>query len=101
MDLHQKLHSDLKSLDAGNVYFQPPPNTMISYPCIVYEKLTYDLTKADGLNYIVRPRYQLTYISRDPVSPITLRILEMFPNSSHDNHFVSDNLYQDVFTIYF
>lgn len=82
------------------VYFQPPPNINMVYPCIVYSLETYDTKKADNISYHIRDRYQVTHISRDPDSKIPKKIAQL-SLASHNSRFVKDNLYHDVFTLYF
>ena len=68
----QKLLVDILGTD--RVYFQPPSNINMVYPCIVYSLETYDTKKADNISYHVRDRYQVTYISRDPDSKIPKKL---------------------------
>ena len=94
----QKLLSEV--LGSDKVYFQPPANITLTYPCIVYSMETFDAQNADNNNYRMHKRYQVTYISRNPESEVPNQ-LQALPLCSHSNRFVSDNLYHDVFTIYF
>ena len=87
-------------LGSPHVYFQPPPNITLQYPCIVYYKERFDTRNADNLKYKKMTKYQVTAISQDPESNTPDKILDI-PLTSHNSHFVKDNLYQDVFTIYF
>lgn len=83
-----------------HVYFQPPSNIQMTYPCIVYERDTGDTQFADNNPYIFKLRYQITVIDRNPDSPIPAKIAEL-PMCTMDRHFVSDNLHHDVFNCYF
>ena len=101
-------------LGTDEVYFQPGPDvgadefgqsyifTGMKYPCFVMERTTAYQPKANDLNYLFRPGYQVTYINRDEPDPEMLEaVLRTFPHCHYDRHFVTDNLHHDVFTIYY
>lgn len=83
----------------SNVYYQPPENLKLVYPCIVYELDQIVMRYANNRPYDGRPRYCVTSISRDPESRITKQIATL-PMCRHEKHFVNDNLHHDVFIIY-
>lgn len=87
-------------LGSSNVYFQPPPNTKMLYPAIVYERDSIDSESANNRPYTQAKRYQVTVIDRNPDSLIPDKIASL-PMSSFSRHFVTDNLNHDVFNIYF
>lgn len=82
------------------VYFQPPSTIRLNYPCIIYERSKIDGDNADNLVYKTDIRYTVTVIYTDPDSDLPIKISKI-PTAKHDNHFVSDNLYHDVYTIYY
>lgn len=84
---------------APNVYFQPPENLKLAYPCIVYELEQIETFYANNVPYADYDRYSVTVIDRDPESSITRQIVAL-PMCRHERHFVNDNLHHDVFTIY-
>lgn len=86
-------------LGSDNVYFQPPPNIDLSYPCIVYERDNAYSRKADNETYIYKQRYKVTYIDENPDSDMILK-LESLPFSSFNRHFATSGLNHDVFQIY-
>ena len=51
---------------SGHVFFQPPPNVRISYPCFVYSLRDMNARFADDGPYIVSDWYDVTYITKDP-----------------------------------
>lgn len=81
-------------------YFQPSPNVELKYECIVYKRLKIDTVHADNLTYLLHDRYQLTLIYEDPDSDLPHKIASL-PMCSHDRQFTADNLYHDVFTLYY
>ena len=87
-------------LGSSNVYFQPPSNIQLIYPCIIYERSYWNTTFADNKPYSLNKRYSLTVIDRDPDSTIVDKVINL-PMCSFDRHYVSDNLKHDVFNLYF
>lgn len=86
-------------LGSNNVYFQPPPNIDLSYPCIVYERDNASYRKADNILYMYKQRYKVTYIDANPDSD-TIEKLASLPFSSFNRHFATSGLNHDVFQIY-
>jgi len=84
----------------GHVYFQPPSNVQMQYPCIVYQRDGEDADYADNVLYRHKQRYQITVIDRNPDSPIPGQIRQL-PYCSYNRFFTADNLNHDVFTIFF
>lgn len=97
VDLHELL---VAAVGSRHVYFQPPSGYQLSYPCIVYEREKIGTLFANNRPFCHSNRYSVTVIDQDPESPIPGRIAE-FPMCVHDRQFVSDNLYHDVFTLYY
>lgn len=83
-----------------NVYYQPPESIKLKYPCIIYEKSDIDVNYADDTAYSMNDLYLVTLIGRNPDTEIPYQILQI-PSSSFDRRFVSDNLYHDIFRIYY
>lgn len=97
IDLQHKLE---KLLGSNNVYFQPPPNVKMKYPCIVYH-LDGAITRfADDNPYFYQRKYQLTYIDRNPDSPLVDE-LAMMKMTSLQNWTAVDGLNHYNYSIYF
>ena len=96
-DLQTKLENILGS---ENVYFQPPANLSMNYPAVVYSRLDIDNTHANNSVYKQNVAYKITVIYEDPDSDWPLTISKL-PMCRFDRSYVSDNLYHDVFTLYF
>jgi len=95
LELHQLLETFTE-----HVYFQPPTNIQMEYPCIVYSR-DYAYTEfADNSPYCHKLRYQVTVIDRDPDSAIPSRVASM-SMSLFNRFFTADNLNHDVFSVYF
>lgn len=87
-------------LGSGNVYFQPPPSFMMSYPCIVYHRSNIRARFGDDLPYMTTKEYTVTVIDANPDSDTPDKISAL-PRCIFDRHFTSDNLNHDVFNILF
>lgn len=88
------------ALGSEMVYFQPPDDARMGYPCIVYEMDSADRKGADNIAYKWTPRYQVTFIRYgEPDSPVIQKLAEL-PLSSFSRHFATSGLNHDVFAIY-
>lgn len=90
----------LLELITPKVYFQPPENIRLVYPCILYELNDINMKYADNSPYNSTKRYMITVIDRDPDSAIK-EAIALLPLCSFDRFFTADNLNHDVFTLYF
>lgn len=87
-------------LGSRNVYFQPPPNLTMKYPCIVYERDDTYVAHADDSVYHFRQRYQVTYIDQNPDS-VMIDKLNSLPLSRWNRRFATSGLNHDVYVIYY
>lgn len=83
-----------------NVYFQPPANVQMKYPCIVYNVDSLDSKFADNGPYLHTKRYLVTGIDPDPDSAI-FDLISALPLCSFSQRFVVDNLYHSAFSLFF
>ncbi len=82
------------------VYFQPPTNISLVYPCILYQ-LDGDRTeRANNKLYSRTKRYQVTVIDRNPDSELPDKVIEL-PLCEFDRFYTADNLNHTVFTLFF
>lgn len=95
LKLSQILHDVLGS---DNVYFQPPPNKKMSFPCIVYEFARFNTTFADNMPYKLDRSYQVTYIDSNPDSDIPEKIA-LLPMCVFERSYISENRYHYSFRI--
>ena len=96
----EKLDETVKQGAADHVYFQPPESVKLSYPCIIYQFKGIFIERADNGQYRRKRRYEIFVIDQNPDSQIPDRLLDVLPTARHDNHYTSDNLHHDVFTLY-
>lgn len=87
-------------LGSTNVYFQPPPNEDILYPCIIYKRSNIRSAHGDNIPYKHDKQYTVTVIDENPDSEIPDKVSKL-PRCSFDRNFVSENLNHDVFNILF
>lgn len=91
----------LEALEDGvSVYFQPPTNTQMSYPAIVYNRDYRKVEFADNAPYSQKRRYQVTVIAADPDSAIPDLVGDL-PLTTFVRHYTVANLNHDIYSIYF
>lgn len=83
-----------------NVYFQPPSNVVMEYPCIRYQRDNADTEFADDIPYRITRKYMVTVIDRDPDSLIPAKVAAL-PTALHNRSYPADDLNHDVYTLYF
>lgn len=95
LELHQLLETFV-----DNVYFQPPTNIQLQYPCIIYKRDYADTKFADDQPYSYITRYMVTVIDRDPDSEIPGKVAAI-PRSLFNRFYTADNLNHDVYSVFF
>lgn len=97
--LQEKLEEILGS---NHVYFQPPEDIRLVYPCIIYERSGINAPYADNDNYYYLFEYDVMYISQNPdTNDFIMRMLKEFRHCRYERHFVSDNLNHETFVLYY
>lgn len=96
LDLHAKLLTFLP-----NVYFQPPSNITMIYPCIVYSKSGKARQFSNNLLYFSMQEYQITVIDKNPDSAVADSIENYFQYCTIDQHFTVDNLNHTTLSLYY
>lgn len=87
-------------LGSKNVYYQPPPSVQMSYPAIVYSRSRIKNDAANNAVYNQHHWYKVSVIDKNPDSSIVDRMSKL-PTCAFDQHYATDNLNHDVFSIYF
>jgi len=95
----EELHAILVTL-APHVYFQPPQNVQIEYPCIVYMRNNAATKFADNSVYNMKYRYQVTVIDANPDGDIRDKVAAL-PLTLYQRFFVAGNLNHDVFYVHY
>lgn len=96
-ELHHRLEEILGS---RNVYFNPPQNMMLEYPCILYNLDDKQTVKADNINYLIQNYYNVTLIHPDPVNKIQDAIMEL-PYCTFTSFYSTDDLNHFRYQIYY
>lgn len=94
------LHTLLLTLGTENVYFQPPADHRMVYPCIRYKRDDVDVVFADNKPYRNTTRYLVTVIDPNPDSDIPASIAAL-PLCAMQRAYQANNLNHDVFVLYF
>ena len=92
---------ELLSEIVPNVYFQPPENLKIKYPCIVFERSNALTNYADNRPYQITKRYSITLITKTSDNDEYIDKLLNLPMCTFDRQFIIENLCHDVFNMYF
>lgn len=98
LELHDLL---IALLGSQHVYFQPPDNLKMEYPCILYYKSRPRLLKADDRNYLIRQGYTVTVVDYDPDSQIPYDLVENLKFTTIDSTYRSNGLNHTKLTLYY
>ena len=94
------LETKLKEiLGSKKVYYEPPENYRISYPCFIYSLTDVDRKAADNIGYALKNEYQITWIGVIPDEEVMKKLLQL-PYCSFDRSYKSDNLNHYIYNIY-
>mgnify|MGYP003392171355 FL=1 len=96
LDLHQELLQVYP-----NVYYQPPPNIRMTYPCIVYNKTNKMRHFGNNVIYLSQQEYQLTVIETNPDSTVADNIEKHFQHCVINQYYAADNLNHTNLQLYY
>lgn len=93
---------DILSTISGvqKVYFQPPENVKLQYPCIIFERNKGKRFDGNDKLYNYRNSYSVLVIDKEPDSSIPDEVQKL-QYCSFDRFYVSDNLNHWTYTIYY
>jgi hypothetical protein len=94
------LHNELLTF-LSNVYFQPPSNIQMKYPCIVYNKTGRMRHFADDVIYLSQQEYQIMVIESNPDSDVADRIESHFQHCGINQYYTADNLNHTTLSLYY
>lgn len=100
MDRRMQLHNLLKSSNPACCYFQPPDNTKLVYPAIVYKMKHGNINYADNKNYLYKPCYEIKVFDAKPDSPFIKWMVDNVPGIRYVNHYTTNGLNAEVFEVY-
>jgi hypothetical protein len=87
-------------LGSNHVYFQPPSDITMQYPCILYVRDDSKTEFAGNSKYLHTKRYQVTVVDRDPDTELSDKV-EALPLCAFDRFYAADGLNHFVFTLFF
>lgn len=104
LELHSLLVQIMDAQDLPEndqpVYFQPPANVQMIFPCITYHRDTSETLFAGNNPYRHTKRYEVTVLDRNPDTEIPERVAAL-PMCLHSRTFAADNLNHYIFSLYF
>lgn len=95
-----ELHNELLPL-CPNVYFQPPSNITMLYPCIVYNKTDKIRLYGSDIVHYSKQEYKITVIDKNPDSDIANQVELLLPYCIIDQYYTVDNLNHTALTLYY
>lgn len=100
MDHRPELQKILESIEGvTKVYFDPPVNTRIEYPCIKFSLNRRTAIYADDRKYIKGENYIIIFITRDVTkASLVLEQIEDIPCTNWDRTYIADGLHHYVYT---
>lgn len=87
-------------IGSENVYFSPPNNLNMNYPCIIYQLAGQSNMFADDIRYRKLNQYSVTIVDEDPDSNIKDKIEEL-QYCYFSRFYVADYLNHWVYTLYY
>lgn len=95
-----ELHAELLTF-MPNVYFQPPTNIQMVYPCIVYNKAGKARYFGDNIIYLSQQEYAVTLIEKNPDSKVADNIEKHFRHCAIEDYYTVDNLNHTKLKLYY
>lgn len=96
IELQNKL---VEVLGSNRVYYRPPENIKLSYPCIVYNLRSGDAIYANNQTYKFTRSYDVQLIHKTADTDLIERLMFSFPHIRFENSFTFDNLIHENFVI--
>ncbi len=104
MKFHVKLLTYAQNHGLKKVYFEPPAEIQMEYPCIVYRRDTPNIEYSDNIQYLLFARYHINIITTDPEAdyptsfPKDIGMYTSYTGSGtsggvHNYYFTSYNIY--------
>lgn len=102
-ELRYSLDDELRAVlpSDWHLYYEPPGEQGLVYPCLVYTKTSGDTRFANNGPYVYNRQYELTCIYEDPDDETPANILKHFQNCRANRSFVTNNLHHDTMVLYY
>lgn len=88
-------------LGTNKVWFRPPENIKLSFPCIIYNLRTSNMRYADNKTYSAMRCYDIQLIHKTADTNLIEDLLNAFPYISFENSFTVENLIHENFILYY
>ncbi len=88
-------------LGSRNVYFQPPSNVHLKYPCIIYDWSKVKPEYANNYMYMHTKAYEVMIIDQKKNSEFPDKFLTAFPYVSFSRVYPADGLWHFVYNLYY
>lgn len=98
VDLQNELE---RFLGSRNVYFQPPSNVNLKYPCIIYDFAKPDTEYANNFIYMHTKAYEVMIVDQNKDSELPDKFLRFLPYTSYSRAFPADGLHHFIFNLYY
>ena len=98
VDLQHELE---RFLGSRNVYFQPPSNVNLKYPCIIYDFAKPDTEYANNFIYMHTKAYEVMIVDQNKDSELPDKFLRFLPYTSYGRAFPADGLHHFIFNLYY
>lgn len=98
-----EFHNILKTIMGGNnahVYYRPPENSKIEYPCIIYNRANIEQQYASNISYFRKRCYRVTLCDKAADSQYIDALLDI-PTCRYLNHTEAEGISNDTFEIYY
>jgi hypothetical protein len=87
-------------LGSSNVYYDPPENLQMEYPCFIYTISQGNERYADNKVYRYTNGYDITYVDANQDSAVLDAFRTHFQMSKFNRHYVADELHHTVLIVY-
>ena len=98
-DLQQLLQSVVG--EGCKVYYQPPENLKLKYPCIVFNRSRATINHADNYPYRITKRYDITLITIGADNDEYLDKLLELPMCNYDRENIVNGLVHEYLDMYY
>ncbi len=95
-----ELHDKLLAI-CPNVYFQPPSDITMKYPCIVYNMTNRMRLYGSDVIHYSKQEYRIMVIDRNPDSDIANQVEEKLQYCGIDQYYTVDNLNHTVLSLFY
>lgn len=101
MDQRQKNLEALLKEHCDTVYFHPPTNVKLVYPCIIYDWVGGIKEAADNIGYKYTRQWSVLHITKSPIDDTPMQMLQTIAMSEFNRTYSVNGLIHTVINIYY